>query len=96
MAEYGLHGLLAVYKLTIHSSSDNYTNNFKRYKQQAERNNLNFTSNNKETYNAPFTFKELEEALGGAKGTAAGPDDIHYLLIEHFGTSSKRNFIIFV
>ena len=72
------------------SSSDNYSESFKRYQQQEERKNINFKSNNDEIYNAPFSFNELEEALSGAKDSAVGPDDIHYLLIKHLAQPAKE------
>ena len=75
------------------SSSDNYTDSFRKYQEQAERKNLNFKSDNNEIYNTPFTFKELETALSGAKDSAAGPDDIHYLLIKHLAKPAKETLL---
>ena len=37
-----------------------------------------FTSNNTEIYNKPFTLHELTHAIITCGQTSVGPDDIHY------------------
>ena len=58
-------------------STSNYTESFQSKKLSEEQVNLNFYSNNKENYNQPFTFRELNQAIHNSLNTAAGPDDIH-------------------
>ena len=65
------------------SSSSHYSNSFQHLKARTEQTNLNFTSNNHETYNEFFTMTELKEALRRASDTAIGPDEIHYQLLKH-------------
>ena len=48
-----------------------------------ERENLNFQSQNNEKYNFPLNLSELKNSLDRSKDTAAGPDDIHYLILKH-------------
>ena len=47
-------------------SSENYTQKFKNIKQQKEKRNLKFSSNNSETYNQPFSLSELKDAFSKA------------------------------
>ena len=39
------------------SNTNNYEPDFQRYKIKREKNEINFSSDNSETYNAPFTLK---------------------------------------
>ena len=75
------------------SSTNNYTEKFKRFQQQAERKKINFNTKYKEDYNTPFSIEELEESLSGAKDTAAGPDDIHYNLIKRLPKTAKEKLL---
>ena len=45
------------------SSSKNYTNEFQTFKTQAEKENINFKSNNNEEYNTLFTIEDLSESI---------------------------------
>ena len=65
------------------SFSDHYSDKFKKLKNRTERQRLNFTSNNMEDYNLPFTMSELHESLNKSHDTATGPDEIHYQLLKH-------------
>ena len=65
------------------SSSENYTQKFKNIKQQKEKRNLKFSSDNSETYNQPFSLSELKDALSKAHDSSPGPDDIHYQFLKH-------------
>ena len=49
----------------------------KNIKQQKEKRNLKFSSDNSETYNQPFSLSELKDALSKARDSSPGPDDIH-------------------
>ena len=48
---------------TKNSSSNKYTEKFKRFKEQTDRKIYNFTSSNDEDYNRPFTMNELDEPM---------------------------------
>ena len=71
-----------------HSSSDNYKEDFKKFKKKAEKFKLNFKSKNAENYNKPFSIEELKTSLSKAHDTACGPDNIHYQLLKHLPDSS--------
>ena len=61
------------------SSTENYSEKFKRHKIKAEHTALNSNTNNMEDYNAPFKMGELVES----HDTAVGPDDIHSQILKH-------------
>ena len=63
------------------SSSENYTQKFKNIKQQKEKRNLKFSSDNAETYNQHFSLSELKDALSKAH-------DIHYQFLKHLPDTS--------
>ena len=63
------------------SSSSHYSDSFQHLKARTEQTNLNFTSNNHETYNEFFTMTELKEALRRASDTAIGPDEIVVVVV---------------
>ena len=65
------------------SSTENYSDKFKRFKEVKERKPHNFHSNNQESYNDLFSLSELKDALHKANNTAVGPDDVHYQLLKH-------------
>jgi ribonuclease HI len=71
-------------QFSFNSSSDNYTEEFKSFKDKAERHMLNFHSeDNSENYNSFFSLEELHIALNKAKDSATGADKIHYQLLKH-------------
>ena len=70
------------------SSSTNCTDEFLRVKNSKEKVKLKFKSNNDESYNQPFSMKELNDSLEKARDTSAGPDDIHYQLLKHLPVQS--------
>ena len=65
------------------SATENYTQNFQRYKRTQERKHINFTSNNEEPYNTPFSVEELNHALATTNETAPGYDQITYSMIKN-------------
>ena len=71
-----------------HSSSENYSREFQKYKCQQEKQKLNFLSNNDEKYNMHFSIEELRESLDQSHDTACGPDQIHYQLLKHLPITS--------
>lgn len=73
-----------------HSSSQNYSTEFQKFKEIQEKSNLNFESQNYEDYNSDFSMRELEECLFNAKDSASGPDEIHYQMLKHLPLSSKE------
>ena len=75
------------------SSSTNYTPEFQRFKMSKEKQHLNFSSNNTEEYNEPFTFDELHTALNKSHDTAVGPDQIHYQLLKHLPDPCLRTLL---
>ena len=64
---------------------------FFAYKNTQEKNKLlDFTSENKENYNEPFTLDELVQPLTNSHDTAVGPDQIHYQILKHLPRKSKE------
>ena len=70
------------------SSSDHYTERFRRFKAHQEKRNVTFASNNLEEYNLPFSLSELQKAIHKAHDSAAGPDSIHYQMLKHLPTTA--------
>ena len=70
------------------SSDENLNPVFCNYKTKEERSVMDFSSNNNETYNLPFTNDELDEAIRKSKITSQGPDRIHYAFLKHLPTTS--------
>jgi hypothetical protein len=71
-----------------YNSSQNYTPKFQQFKQQKEKQPLNFKSKNDENYNLNFSVRELMDSLHSAHDTATGPDDFHCQLLKHLPNSS--------
>ena len=69
--------------LSCNSSSALSTDAFTSVRHKAEKQNLNFSSENVEVYNRPLSIQELQDALRRANDTSAGPDEIHYQLLNH-------------
>ena len=70
------------------SSSENYSRPFQRLKQNSERNDINFNSQNSENYNDSFTYLEIENAIRDLSLTAPGPDGILNEILSHLPTVS--------
>ena len=75
------------------SSSEQFNTKFQSFRRQAERQFLNFSSNNIETYNNIFSLKELTSAISKSHDTAVGPDDIHYQMLKHLPTSAMDTLL---
>ena len=75
------------------SSSNHYTEKFRKYKDKAEKQKLNFKSNNTEDYNHSFSIKELQDSLSKAHDSSAGPDEIHYQLLKHLTPSALNTLL---
>ena len=65
------------------SSSDNYSEQFKRIKERREQKEIDFKSNNKEVYNKVFKMHELRGVIQKLKNTAPGPDEICNRMIQN-------------
>ena len=72
------------------SSSVNQSRKFQLIKQKAENVKLDFSSDNLEDYNLPFTIVELRESLLKAHDSAAGLDEIHYQLLKHLSDNALQ------
>ena len=70
------------------SSSNNYRTKFKKYQEKAEKQHLDFDTDNCENYNVPFSIRELCDALKKSHDIATGPDEIHYQLLKHLPRDS--------
>ncbi|MCF1457472.1 MAG: hypothetical protein LPH21_07880, partial [Shewanella sp.] len=51
---------------------------------------LGFKSSSAEECNTPFDLDELEEAINGSHDAAAGPDEVHYQVLERLPTESLQ------
>lgn len=74
------------------SSDNNYSDEFKAYREQNE-NPVNFTSNNVEIYNRPFTLSELQYSLSNTNNTSPGLDGVYYQMIKHLPNNAKLYFL---
>ena len=70
------------------SSSAHYSQEFLQIKEEAEKENFNFESQNTEVYNKRFRLRDLRRAILKAKPRAPGPDDIHNVLLKHLPEES--------
>jgi len=75
------------------SSSNNYSTKFQGFRNQAENQHLKFKSNNLETYNNPFSFDELQDAISKSHDSAVGPDDIHYQILKHLPPNAVNTLL---
>src|SRR6266576_1187985 len=66
------------------SSNQSFSPEFLSIKEAAEQKFLDFSSNNSELYNLPFTINELCHCLThNIKNSSPGPDDIHPFMIKN-------------
>jgi potassium voltage-gated channel Eag-related subfamily H protein 8 len=63
---------------------------FTLHKNLEEQKPLDFTSENNECYNEPFTYDEMLQSLEKSHDTAVGPDQIHYQLIKHLPRPARE------
>ena len=72
-----------------HNSSSAFsTDAFASVRKKAEKQTINFSSDDAEVYNTPLSMEELRDALRRAHDTSAGPDEIHYQLLKHLPDAS--------
>ena len=65
---------------------------FKAYKNTTKRKTLDFTSNNTECYNKPFSLDKLSESLKYSLDTAVCPDQIYYQILKHLPNRAREDF----
>ena len=70
------------------SSSAHYSPHFQKVKAAKESKPCNFTSDQAELYNLPFSMSELKQALQKCNDSAAGLDSIHYQLLTRLPDTS--------
>lgn len=70
------------------SSSNGYSEEFKRLKRTCESNRLNFRTNLHIPYNDPITLRELSGTLQQCKNSAPGEDEISYQMLRHLHPSA--------
>ena len=75
--------------LSQNSSSSNYNTTFSKFKQNSEKQKIDFTSSDQENYNEPFTINELENSISDLSFTAPGPDGILNEILSHLPSDSK-------
>ena len=77
-----------VINLSKHSSTDNYSSEFRKIKMLKEKRRLDFSSTNEEDYNVPFSMTELKQSLQRANDAATGLDQVHYQPLTHLPNSA--------
>ena len=75
-------------KFSENSSTQHYSTNFKQHKAAAEKRTINFSSDNLEDYNLPFSTTELTDAICCAVDSSPGPDNVHYQFLKHLPHTS--------
>ena len=75
-------------EISKNSSSNNYSTKFQKYQEKAEKEHLDFDTDNSENYSVQFTTRELCDALKKSQDTAIRPDEIHYQLLKHLPRDS--------
>ncbi|GFO44988.1 ribonuclease hi [Plakobranchus ocellatus] len=73
--------------------SKHYSKNFQQTKQRAEKQNLNFASENNEPYNNPFIMAELKSSVNKSNESAAGPDGVYYQFLRHHPESCLHTLL---
>ena len=68
---------------TNNSPATHYSATFQTIKEQKEKVEIDFTSDNTEVYNKPFRLRDLKRSITKAKPRAPGPDGIHNNLLKH-------------
>ena len=75
------------------SSPEKHSLTFQNIKKETEKEKLDFSSNNTEKYNMPFTLSELKKALNKSRDTATGPDQIHYQFLKQLPETSLKTLL---
>lgn len=72
------------------SHDRNYSPEFVRHKRQAERQHINFKTNQNLSYNSEFSVKEFQSCLRNTTEKSPGPDQITNLMIKHCHPTLKN------
>ena len=72
---------------------DNYDENFLLHKMEMEFQEINFESDNTESYNSKFTLRELSKAIQLSKASSPGEDEIHYDFIKQLPIEQLINLL---
>ena len=64
------------------SNYDNHSQKFQQIRNIAEQQSLDFSSDNTEAYNKPFSIVELNDALATCPDTSPGPDAINFRMLK--------------
>ena len=88
-------------EISKNSSSNNYRTKFQgtkfqKYQVNAEKEHLDFDTDNSENYNVQFITRELCDALKKSHDTATGPDEIHYQLLKHLPRDYLWCYLIYL
>ena len=81
--------------LAQNSSTQNYTKAFIKHKNKTESKPVNFSSNQDEEYNRPFSLRELKLCIKDLSDSAPGPDQIHNKIIGHLPEESLKLLLTF-
>ena len=68
---------------SANSSINNSNPHFLTFKNNVEKQKLNFKFNNSEKTDQPFTPAELQEAIETSQNTAVSPNEIHHEFLKH-------------
>jgi hypothetical protein len=71
------------------SQSTNYKPEFLTIKNEAETNEIEFSSTNREDYNEEFSIAELKHALSHTRNSSPGPDGIYYQMLKAMPENGK-------
>jgi len=75
------------------SFSNNYSNKFQAFRNQAENQHLKFKSNNLETYSNRFSPDELWDVISESHDSADSPDDIHYHMLKRLPPNAVNTLL---
>ena len=75
------------------SSDEHYTNDFMTYKTQEEAQPIDFSSDNKEHYNRPFTPEELNYCLSKTNDTSPAKNKVHYKMIKNMPNEANQHLV---
>lgn len=75
------------------SATDQYSQNFLKHKNNAEKEPINFSLDTNKTYNKPISIDELQQALRKCTGKSAGLDGIGYPLLQQLPPTGKNTLL---
>ena len=83
-------------EISKNSSSNSYRAKLKKLQVKAEKEHLDFDTDNSENYNVPFTIRKLCDALKKSHDRATGPDEIHDQLLKHLPRDSFMVLLLYL